>query len=419
MHKNPEQDINRLTNHLFRENYGKMVAYLSRKYGYREIDNIVDAVQESFEAALKNWRFNGIPENSFAWLFKVAQHKLLNKIRQSNLHLAHRNNLRREMPEEDFTEKEMEESQLRLLIFFSKADFSERNKVILSLYFLCGFGYNEIANALLLKIETVKKIIARSKETIQRFSAGYDPSQLMTVEEDLQYLLKIIYLLFNEGYKTTRKNGAIKYDLCYEAIRLGKLVLNYHPENSALNALLALMFLNTSRFEARTDPAGWVSLEEQDRTLWNGELISEGFYYLKQAKNNQEYPDKYYLEALISSVHSSSKSYQETEWQKIVYLYQQLELLEPSSVLVKLNRIIAESNYKEIVSLISELDTLEPLMTGEMAFAFYSSKAHLYFKLKNREQASKYYQLSVLYTKNITDLNFIQKKLKEFRRNDW
>lgn len=416
MNNSTDKDINLLASHLFREHYGKMVAYLSRKYGYHEIDSITDAVQESFESALKTWKFNGIPDNSFAWLLKVASNKLLNKIRQTKIQQAHLNTIA-SASEENVAEPEVEESLLHLLTYFTGIDFSDRNKLIISLYFLCGFGYDEIANALLLKRETVKKVVLRSREEIRQFVFRYDTMETMAFEDHLPHLLKIIYLLFNEGHKSSKKDGTIHDDLCYEAIRLGKLVLKHCPENTELNSLLALMFFSISRFAARTIQNCWVSIEEQDRKRWDKTFISEGFYYLNQARTGQTLPGKYYLEALISSVHSSSESYQTTDWKTIVYLYRQLELLEPESISITLNRIIAESNIRSGEDLIAALQDLESIITEETAFAFYSTMAYIFLRMKNRTKAKEYYILSGSFTKNSTDKNFIDKKLRYIEQN--
>ena len=362
MNKDTEQ-INTLAGHLFREHYGKMVSYLSHKYGYHQIENILDAVQESFEAALKTWRFSAVPKQPFAWLYKVANHKLLNKMKRSNLSRAHLEQLSVEEVEiVPYNEQEAEDSLLKLLVYFSTADFSARNKLVISLYFLCGFNYSEIANALLLKTETVKKVVLRSKEAIKKFSGAYDAYQIQNIEQP-DHLLKVIYLLFNEGYKSSQKKGTINMDMCFEAIRLAKLFNRHYPYHAETNALLAGMFFHSSRFPARTTERDgtWISLENQDRHLWDRNLISTGFKYLRAAKNNQIELDKYYLEALISSLHCTSESYEKTDWQNIAYLYVQLEQLEPHSISVTLNRIIAESNYKEIEELLLELKSMESL----------------------------------------------------------
>ncbi len=412
MNKGTDETIHILTSHLFRENYGKMVSFLSQKYGYQEIDNILDAIQDAFEAALRKWKFTGIPDHQVAWLYKVANNKFLNRIKQSNTVEAYvKNQMTNGVDFFSYNEQEAEDSLLKLLLFFSKLHFSRRNKLIVSLYFLCGFSYDEISRALILNQETVKKVILRSKESIREISSRYDGFQIDSIGDELDHLLKVIYLLFNEGYKTSSKSGTINKYLCYEAIRLAKLVRKYDQDNPEINSLLALMFFNTSRFPARFVGDRWVSLEDQDRTRWDKRLILEGFYYLKQAKSMQSSLEKYYLQALISSLHCSSESYGKTNWEAISHLYQQLGKIEPDSVYLTLNRIICESNFKDIHELIDQLTTLENSVTDEASFAFFSTKAYLYSRLCEVDSAIVNYKRSLDFTKNKADIKFIQEKI--------
>lgn len=417
MNRSSEEKINILTGHLFREHYGKMVSYLSQKFGYHQLENIIDAVQESFEAALKSWRFTAIPNQPFAWLYKVANHKLLNKIKREHLSRLHLEQL----PVEDvnidlYSEQEAEDSLFKLLNYFSTANFSERNKLVISLYFLCGFSYSEISNALLLKADTVKKVVRRSKEAIKKFSGAYDDHQIHAIEQP-DHMLKIIYLLFNEGYKSSQKNGTINTDLCFEAIRLAKLVNRHCPHYAETNALLAVLFFHSSRFPSRTKDGmangTWISLENQDRRLWDSNLITTGFHHLRVAKAKQTALGKYYLEALISSLHCRSDRYEDTDWKTISYLYEQLEHLEPHSISVTLNRIIAESNYKDLTPLILKLQSMGTLITNDTAFFYHSIKANFYAKLEHWDLSLENYHLSLAYTKNKTDINFIKEKIAQ------
>lgn len=418
MNKDSQQSINILAGHLFREHHGKMVSLLSSKFGYHQIDNVLDALQESFEAALKTWKFSGVPKHPVAWLCRVAGNNLLNRIKRSNLSHAYLSKLpAQEKITSPYDETEAEDSLLKLLIFFSTANFSERNKLIISLYFLCGFNYSEIANALLLKTETVKKTILRGKETIKEFSCSYEHSQVQSIENQ-GHLLQVIYLLFNEGYKSSQKNGTINNELCFEAMRLATLIHRRQPDDGKTNSLLAVMFFHCSRFPARTAADSWISLELQDRSLWDSELISAGFQHLRIAKKNLSFLDKYYIEAVISSLHCSSETYEKTDWKMITYLYRQLEQLEPYSISVTLNRILAESHFKDLTGLLSELNLMEEQVGGEMAFFYFAARAYCYTKLKSWKLAMENYQRSLVYAKNKTDFNFINRKIKLIMSND-
>lgn len=403
--------INSLTDHLFRTYYGKMVSYLSQKYGYHEIENIVDAVQESFEAALVTWKFAEVPQNPFAWLYKVATNKLLNKLKQNKT--ADRQWAYFDIHSDalEHSEQEVDDSLLKLLVYFSKADFSQRNKLIISLYYVCGFNYVKIANAMLLKIETVKKILLRSKKTIKEFSNAYGDFELAEIVE-FKHLYTILYLLFNEGYKSSQKKGTLNSDLCFEAMRLGQLIHQYYPKDTLISSLLSLMFFNAARFPARIKEEIWISIEDQDRDLWNKELIQEGFYYLNFAKENQIAINGYYIEALISSIHCTSISYVETDWKKIAYLYALLENFKPVSLSIQLNRLIAESKFKAIEEVLEQLEELHILVKEETSFAYFSTKAYLYRQQLDDKCAKENYNLALVHAHNKADINFIKKKLE-------
>lgn len=399
-----ETDIHGLTGHLFRENFGKMVSHLSGKYGYHQIENILDAVQEAFEAALTSWKFSGVPENPFGWLYRVASNKLINRLKHRNTETPLLPD--QEHPEEFYNEKELEDSLLQLLVFFSGTRFSERNKLIISLYYLCGFGYGEISHALLMKTEAVKKVILRSRETIKNLAGRRADSPVSISGSNLDHLLTIIYLLFNEGYKVSGKNGSIRHELCYEAMRLGRLILNYGADDPETNALMALMFFNASRFPARTANNTWISLEDQDRSLWSRELIAEGHHYLLKAKNNREHLSRYYLEALISSIHCLSPSYADTDWKTLAFLYRRLD---PFSVPVRLNRIVAESHFRPLGELIAETEKLP--VTTETSFAFFCTRAYLFKRAGQRDAAIENYEQALQHTLNRADQAWLRDKI--------
>lgn len=410
-----EQPIHELASHLFRENAGKMVTVLSQRYGYQHVDLAMDIVQDSFEASLHHWKYKGIPDNPSAWLMKVAIHKMLNALKKQK-HVLEREILFSVGAEEDFSinEEEVRDSQLNLLLFLCRLDISQRNRTILTLYYLCGFGYPEVANAMLMAEEAVKKVIIRNKMALKAFRPGYDYySGHFT--SSLPAVRQVLYLLFNEGYKTTRKASGINKDLCYEAMRLGKLVLTSVADGS-MHGLLALLFFNVSRFPARLEQQQdsypeWVTLEEQDRSLWDSALIAEGFYHLGIAKRLLASPDAFYLEALISSLHCSAATFDATQWDKIVLIYTQLEMLRPDSMLYKLNRIIAESQLS-VEGRLEALDDMALLFKGPLLYSFYLCKAYLYGKLGDRVQSVKFYESALGMARSEIDKRFIEKRIR-------
>ncbi|WP_074604697.1 RNA polymerase sigma factor [Pedobacter steynii] len=414
-----KENIPELTAHLFRENSGKMTAILSRIFGLQHLDLILDIVQDTFEAALTRWRFSGIPDNPSGWLMKVAKNKALNAVKRAqktesfspDLILSASIDL-----EGHFhlicTDHEIKDSQLRLLIICCQPVFSSRNQIIITLYILCGFGVPEIANALLMKEEAVKKSLSRCKSTLKNIPQLLNVPVVLPSAEQTETLLRILYLIFNEGYKTTRAKKGINNDLCYEAIRLTKLLSDqqqacYYPAN----ALLALMFFNLSRFPARlTEAAEWLSLAEQDRTLWESKFIQEGFYYLDISTQSTQL-HRLHLEAIIASLHCTAPDFKQTNWTKIVYLYQQLEVLEPDSPYVRLNSIIAQSYLQNGTACITEINELEQRSGLQQSFLFSATKADIYQRIGERDKAITAYEEALRLSNAPLDKKFLLRKI--------
>lgn len=398
-----------------------MTAILSRIFGLQHLDLILDIVQDTFEAALTRWRFSGIPDNPSGWLMKVAKNKALNAVKRAqktelfspDLILSASIDL-----EDHFdlicTDHEVKDSQLRLLIICCQPVFSSRNQIIITLHILSGFGVPEIANALLMKEEAVKKSLSRCKSSLKNSPQLLNVPVTLPSAEQTETLLRILYLIFNEGYKTTRAKKGINNDLCYEAIRLTKLLSDqqqacYHPAN----ALLALMFFNLSRFPARiTEAAEWLSLAEQDRTLWESKFIREGFYYLDISTQATQL-HRLHLEAIIASLHCTAPNFKQTNWTKIVYLYQQLEILEPDSAYVRLNSIIAQSYLQNGAACLAEINELEKSSGLQQSFLFSATKADIYRRIGEREKAITAYEEALRLSNAPLDKKFLLRKIAE------
>lgn len=410
----PKADnIQKLTDHLFRTYYGKMVAYLAAKYGYHQLDVIVDAIQEAFETALRTWRFGNLPADQFAWLYQVAQRKVLNGIKKSAMHEKHVTALAADQDSDLFwNEAEAEDDLLYLLFFFARLPYGEKTKLVVTLYFLCGFSRKEVAKALLSKEEAIKKILSRSKDYIKKYAIGYKRFAVQQNEADVVYLLKVLYLLFNEGYKSSQHKVAIEFDLCFEAMRLAKLLHNAYPKHAELNALLALQFFTAARFPARVDGENhWIDLAEQDRKLYEPQLITTGYYYLEQAKDYSQSLTKYYLEALISSLHCSASSYTATDWRTISFLYAQLETWEPLSFSQQVNRLIAASHFEDKKAILEALVAIGVKAAPDYLFTILMAKAYVYRLHNDCIKARQCYEEALTKAIGVLDKVFIGKKL--------
>jgi RNA polymerase sigma factor (sigma-70 family) len=336
-----------LIHDLFREEFSKMVAVISRIFQLDNIEIAEDIVSETFLKATETWKNKGIPPNPTAWLYTVAKQKTLYYFRRNKilnkkiipaLKAAEDNII--EIPELDFSEQNIKDSQLQMLFAVCNPAIASEAQVALALRILCGFGIEEIAEAFLTNKETINKRLYRAKERlrIEKITLKM-PSEAETGNR-LDNVLRIIYLLFNEGYYSTTQNEIIRKDFCLEALRLGLLLTEFSATNQArTNALIALMCFHISRFDARKGDNNYpVLYEQQDERLWNKALIKKGNYYLDIAACGDEM-SAYHLEAGIAFWHCIKEDTIE-KWENILYHYNLLLQINYSPV-VALNRFYA------------------------------------------------------------------------------
>ena len=398
------------TTHLFRECSGKMSAMLINRFGINELENIMDVVQESFETALRQWRYKGMPENPEAWLMTVAKNKMINVLKRQN-HLQQTAFVEFGDIAIATDEAERTDSQLQLLMHICGAPLSSKSKVIFTLYVLSGFGVAEIANALLMNAAAVKKNIFRTKQLLKGSKLSFDGFSRLQLIENIADLHTVLYLLFNEGYKTTRAKSGLNLDMCYEAIRITQIILKKIGTHGTTNALLALMFFNVARFPARiSSNLIWISLAEQDRTLWNQTCINEANYHLNCSRESTTV-SKYHIEATIASIHCFAKDFPTTDWVKIIRLYDHLEIIEGKSSLLTLNKIIVLSYHAPTQQLVEDLATLELDLKSKKPFLFYLTKAHVHALLNEPETSKQNYLLALSHTRANIDKRYILHKI--------
>ncbi len=412
-------DSERLAAHFFREHAGRMVASFARVYGMHHLDDILDAVQDAFETALVHWRYHGTPDNPPAWLSRVARNKLVNTLKRASRHISASGTeilLQNEaiagaepLPDEEETDID---SQIQLLIACCDTALRERDRILVTLHILCGFGVPELANALRMNAEAVKKALQRTKAVLRQRTIRLDDKAMVQAVRQSTTVCTILYLMFNEGHKATRDTKGIDIDLCYEAIRLAKLLCPKAPPEAEVDALLALMFFGVARFPTRLGPYGeWIPLAEQDRKRWDHRLIAEGFHYLDRAKQHG-YAGKYYLEALIASHHCAARHFEETNWNTIFHLYQLLAALEPASLPIRLNRLVAQSYATGPLSAIPELETIADDGTSGNAFLLAATKGYIHQRAGNIAQAQSAYREALPLAQNPLDVRLIEKRMK-------
>ena len=349
--------------HLFRTEFGRITAVLCKLFGFENINVAEDITSETFLAALDTWPYKGIPENPQAWLYTVAKNKAKNVLARKQLFNQKISPaVEAEHPTEyvmeiDLTDRNINDSQLQMLFAICHPSIPPKAQIGLALRILCGFGIDEIAHAFLSNKETINKRLFRAKEKLRAEQVKMEFPAENELKARLQPVLTTLYLLFNEGYYSETENEILRKEFCEEAMRLVKMLLNYHLTNKPeVNALFALMCFQASRFDARKDKNGEVVLyNDQDERLWDKELIAMGAFHLNRAAQG-DYLSKYHLEASIAYWHTIKADTSE-KWANILYLYNNLLVIEYSPV-AALNRTYALAKVKGNEAAIIEAEKL-------------------------------------------------------------
>jgi RNA polymerase sigma factor (sigma-70 family) len=339
---------------------------LSRRVGVRHLETVEDAVQSALAVALEAWKTAPVPDNPSAWLYRVAANRLVGDLRQSARRLrilegiSKTGLLSRPLPSGSDAMEEIEDDLLRMLFFCCDDGMPQEAQVVLALKTLCGFDVREIALRLFTSEENVYKRLSRAREVLRK--KGYQAGRMSVFElsSRLPDVHHVLHQLFAEGYLSTHAAFSVRNDLCQEAIRLTKLLAR-NPVCSTPEtfALLALMSFHSARTSARVDAAGGlILLEDQDRNLWDKQLIQSGLHWLKRSAQGSRY-SRYHAEAAISAEHCLAPSFSETRWAQIVHHYDLLISASPSAVL-ELNRAVAVAEISGPAHALGILEKMSP-----------------------------------------------------------
>lgn len=377
-------EVTKLVDHLFRHETGKLTSVLTRIFGAHHIELAEDVVQDALLEAIKIWNYKGLPENPTAWLYKVAKNKALNIVNREKYQKEYSENVSHFLKsawttnaalENLFSDTEIHDDQLRMMFTCCHPSISADSQVSLTLKTLCGFSIPEIARAFLTTDENINRRLKRARQTIRENSIAFEVPEGRHLEARLDAVMQTIYLLFNEGYSASKGNDLIRYELCDEAIRLAELLVDSPAikEKSNVCALLALMYLNSSRFLARQDKEGEIiTMAEQDRSVWDKNLMQKGFYFLDQSTSDSI--SVYHVLATISAYHCSAIDFKSTDWISILALYDKLLLIDPSA-LVLLNRAIAFAKVNGENKAIEELKKIESYPALQTYHLYHSTLA--------------------------------------------
>lgn len=392
-------DISEKITHLFRHEYGKLVAVLTKAFGSSNIELAEDVVQEAMLEAMKQWTYSGVPDNPVAWIYKVAKFKAINIVNRKKYQEHYSSKITHQVHEEGaedsilndfFTEEAIADDQLRMIFTCCHPSISSDSQVALTLKTLCGFSIPEIAKAFITTNENTNKRLVRARKTIKQAQVPFEVPTGKELESRLSSVLETIYLLFNEGYNASSGDRLIKFELCEEAIRLAEIILS----NSAITnksdvlSLLALMALNASRFDSRTDEAdNMVDLEHQDRSKWDKELIDKGLHYLGFA-THQNQISVYLILATISAHHCTAKEFSNTDWTGILALYDNLIQLAASPI-IELNRAVVLAKTTNAEQGLKAIAKIKDASSLQAYLPYYTVKAELLYQNKESKKASR------------------------------
>jgi len=416
-----DQKVQALVDHLFRHEAGKMVAILTRIFGFHNMALAEDVLQDTLHQALKDWGLSGIPDNPSGWLMTVAKRKAINIIRREKHTTSFAsdmdNLLRSEWTtsfavDQSFLPEEIKDSMLRMIFTCCHPALPIEAQLALTLKTLCGFSIEEISSALLTTEANTNKRLYRAKEKIRSeqidFSVPFGPH----LRQRLDSVLLVIYLLFNEGYSATSDNPTIRKDLCLEAMRLAMLLTESAVTRSypPVYALVALLCLHSARFDARIDDENnLVILEDQDRSRWNKDLIAQGIQFLAQSASGDK-ATTYHLEAAIAAEHCLAPNLASTNWDRIFRYYTALEEIKPSSV-IQLNLAIVTGKKDGPIAAIHLLHRLESHKALEQYYLLYAALGEFYQETGDSPKARSYFQKALTLAKTPAIKSLLEKKL--------
>ena len=392
---------------VFRDEYSRAVAVLVRSFG--DIDLAEEAVQDAFNAALRRWPSAGLPPSPAGWIITTARNRAIDRLRrEAKRDDRHAQAALLHARDQPATEDAVDDDRLRLIFTCCHPALALQTQVALTLRLLGGLTTTEIARAFLVAEPTMAQRIVRAKGKIR--DAGI-PCRIPTAAElpsRLRAAQGVVYLIFNEGYLATSGGHLVRSELCAEAIRLGRLLAELLPNEPEVMGLLALMLLLESRRAARTSADGSLTLlADQDRDLWNRDLIAEGQALVRRCLQSNQ-PGPYQIQAAINAVHADAATAAGTDWWQILQLYNQLMTLAPSPI-VAINRAVAVAEVEGPDAALTLLDGMDL----ENYHLFHAVRADMLRRLDRNEEATIAYDAAITRTDNVAEREFLQRRRSE------
>lgn len=395
--------VKNIINQLYRSEAAKILAVLTRIFGTHNFELAEDVLQDAFNQALIKWEDDKIPEKPVAWLIKTAKNKAIDNIRKHKNHLQFSNDLSlllesewslHQVIEEEFTDEKIQNDLLRMIFLCCRPEIKPENRIPFILRTLCGFNIHAISRALMIPEEAIKKRLSRTKKKLKEMS--FDLPETKDLTKRMDSVHTVLYLLFNEGFYSTNNKNSLNRQLCFQAISLTESLINeYEIANQDTAGLLALMHFHLSRINTRVNKQGFnIPLDLQDRSLWDQTRIEIASQCLSSSLSlTTGASGRFPTEALIAQEHCLAKTFEETNWENIVELYQRILIIQPSPV-AELNQAIAiayAGNIEQAVNKTKKLCKEKSLSRSHLPF---SVLAHLFAKLGNQKQALHYAEIS-------------------------
>lgn len=402
-----------MMDHLFRHQHGRMVAILCRIFGLQHLETIEDAVQDTFIKAMKAWRTE-LPDNPEAWLTAAAKNRVIDLFRSLK---SERDRHHRQVTgpaviavHQLFLDHEVADSQLRMIFTACHPALDPRDQIAFALKAIGGFSQKEIASALLLKEETIKKRLSRARRTIAQKGITFE----IPLGEQLQIrmirVLEVIYLLFNEGFHSAKKEIVVRKELCGEALRLSKMLIDNPVTCSPdVQALFALMCFHSARLDSKISEANEIlDLRAQDRSKWFFPLIVAGNDMMNLATAGDHF-SIYHYEAAIASEHLRAPTFAQTNWPRILYWYEQLEALAPSPFNL-LNMAVVNIQQQDFSAAKQILSSLDAVALEQRKYLYYGCWAEYYKQTGHTQKALEQYDVAISLTRNEVEKQYLLKK---------